>query len=44
MQTTRAGGRELTEIPGAGHALRVTQPGPVADAILRAVKATSAVA
>ncbi|OKI49272.1 alpha/beta fold hydrolase [Micromonospora sp. CB01531] len=33
----RAGGKELTEIPGAGHALPVTQPGPVAGAILRAV-------
>ncbi|NUR30087.1 MAG: alpha/beta hydrolase [Catenulispora sp.] len=33
----RAGGEMRTEIPGAGHALPVTQPGAVADAILRAV-------
>jgi pimeloyl-ACP methyl ester carboxylesterase len=38
----RAGGKELTEISGAGHALPVTQPGPVADSILRAVTVTVA--
>jgi pimeloyl-ACP methyl ester carboxylesterase len=35
----RAGGKESTEIPGAGHALPVTQPVQVADAILQAAKA-----
>jgi pimeloyl-ACP methyl ester carboxylesterase len=38
----RAGGRELTEIPGAGHALPASQPGPVAETILRAVEAVRA--
>ena len=33
----RAGGRDLKEIPGAGHALPVSQPGPVAETILAAV-------
>ena len=31
----RAGARELTEIRGAGHALPVTQPGPVAESSCR---------
>jgi pimeloyl-ACP methyl ester carboxylesterase len=35
----RAGGKEAVVIPGAGHALPVTQPGPVAGSILRAVTA-----
>jgi pimeloyl-ACP methyl ester carboxylesterase len=35
----RAGGRSLTEIPGAGHALPVSQPGAVAEAVLQAVAA-----
>lgn len=33
----RAGGKELREIPGAAHALPVSQPGPAADVILKAV-------
>jgi pimeloyl-ACP methyl ester carboxylesterase len=33
----RAGGRELREIPGAGHALTVSQPGTVAELIGDAV-------
>lgn len=32
----RAGGKELTEVLGAGPALPVSQPGPVADTILQA--------
>ncbi|GAA0481232.1 alpha/beta hydrolase [Paractinoplanes deccanensis] len=35
----RAQGRGLREIPGAGHALPVSQPGPVAETILQAVRA-----
>lgn len=35
----RAGGRSLTEIPGAGHALPVSQPEAVAGTILQAVNA-----
>jgi pimeloyl-ACP methyl ester carboxylesterase len=34
----RAGARTAQEIPGAGHALTVSQPGPVADVILEALK------
>jgi pimeloyl-ACP methyl ester carboxylesterase len=34
----RAGARSAVEVPGAGHALTVSQPGPVADAILEAIK------
>lgn len=34
----RAGGVELTEIPGAGHALPVSEPAAVAETILRAVR------
>jgi pimeloyl-ACP methyl ester carboxylesterase len=34
----RAGARSAVEIPGAGHALTVSQPGPVAGAILDATK------
>jgi pimeloyl-ACP methyl ester carboxylesterase len=34
----RAGARTASEIPGAGHALPVSQPGPVADVILEAIK------
>jgi pimeloyl-ACP methyl ester carboxylesterase len=33
----RAGGRQLVEIPGAGHALTVSQPAAVAESILDAV-------
>ncbi|WP_436535262.1 alpha/beta fold hydrolase [Actinoplanes sp. HUAS TT8] len=35
----RAGGVELTEVAGAGHALPVSEPGAVAETILRAVGA-----
>ncbi|MFF0373814.1 alpha/beta fold hydrolase [Actinoplanes missouriensis] len=38
----RAGGKELIEISGAGHALPVSQPDPVADTILQAVAAVRA--
>ncbi|XVV08498.1 alpha/beta fold hydrolase [Actinoplanes sp. CA-131856] len=36
----RAGATTAEQIEGAGHALTVSQPGPVAEAILRAVDAT----
>jgi pimeloyl-ACP methyl ester carboxylesterase len=38
----RAGGKELTEVPGAAHALPVSQPEAVARAILQAVVAAQA--
>jgi hypothetical protein len=37
----RAGARGTREIEGGSHALRVSQPGPVAEVILEAVNAVS---
>ncbi|MCZ2805182.1 alpha/beta hydrolase [Modestobacter sp. VKM Ac-2983] len=37
----RAGAREVVELPGASHAVPASRPDDVADAVLRAVKATA---
>jgi pimeloyl-ACP methyl ester carboxylesterase len=36
----RAGGRGIREIPGASHAVSVSNPGPVAETVLEAVRAS----
>lgn len=37
----RAGARDTREIPGGSHALTVSSPEPVAEAILAAVRSTA---
>ncbi|MGF1645352.1 MAG: alpha/beta fold hydrolase [Kineosporiaceae bacterium] len=39
----RAGARGVREVAGASHAITVSQPGPVADAVLTAVRETAGV-